>query len=65
MKLYLRDLIPVTTPSENILALDALRSKYGDHQRDEHGAYYDVQPEDLHVLPQGVVVGAVHEGPSE
>lgn len=65
MKLYLTELIKVTTPSENIIALDKLRGKYGKHQRDAHGAYYDVEPEDLHVLPQGVVVGAVHEGPSK
>jgi len=65
MKLYLRDLIPVTTPTENIVALDALRRKYGEHQRDARGAYYDIGPEDLHILPQGVVVGALYEGSSE
>jgi hypothetical protein len=61
MKLYLRDLIPITTPTENIVALDGLRRKYGDHQRDEHGAYYDIGPEDLHILPAGIIVGAVPE----
>jgi hypothetical protein len=61
MKLYLRDLIPVTTPTENIVALDALRRKYGEHQRDARGAYYDIGPEDLRVLPAGITVGAVPE----
>lgn len=59
MKLYLRDLIPVTTPIENIVALNALRDKYGAHSRDQHGAYYDIEPEDLHFLPEGIVVGSV------
>jgi len=59
MKLYLRDLIPVTTPMENIVALNALRDKYGKHLRDEYGAYYNVEPEDLSILPTGVSVGAV------
>lgn len=65
MKLYLRDLIPVTTPMENIVALNALRDKYGAHQRDEHGAYYDIDFEDLSVLPSGVTAYTVHEGQAE
>ncbi len=66
MKLYLTELIKVTTPSENIIALDALRSKYGEHDRDERGSYYDVDVDEvMQLLPQGVAAWAVHEGPTE
>lgn len=66
MKLYLTELIKVTTPSENIVALDALRSKYGEHSRDERGAYYNVDVDEvLQLLPKDVAAWAVHEGPTE
>lgn len=66
MKLYLTELISVTTPSENIIVLDKLRSKYGEHDRDERGAYYNVDVDEvLHILPQGVAAWTVHEGPTE
>lgn len=54
MKLYAKELITVTTPSENIIALDALRRKYGNPQRDEQGSYWEVDHEVVHLLPRGV-----------
>ncbi len=65
MKLYLRELITVTTPGENILALDALRVKYGDPKRDEGGSYYDVGAEIVQLLPKGITFGAVSQGQTE
>lgn len=65
MKLYLKDLISITTPSENIVALDKLRSKYGEHKRDDRGAYFDVDDEVMQCLPQGTTASAVHEGSQE
>ncbi len=66
MKLYLTELISITTPSENIIALDKLRSKYGEHKRDSRGSYYDVDPDEVMLLlPAGTTAHAVHEGPTE
>jgi hypothetical protein len=66
MKLYLTELIKVTTPSENIIVLDKLRSQYGEHSRDNGGAYYDVDPDEVMLLlPQGTSAWAVHEGSPE
>lgn len=59
MKLYLTELIAVTTPSENIMALDALRCKYGEPERDERGSYYNVGDEVVSLLPAGVTFNAV------
>lgn len=65
MKLYLTELIQVTTPGENIIALDALRSKYGNPERDEHGSFYRVGPEVVHLLPKDIAYNAVHQGQEE
>ena len=66
MKLYLTELIKVTTPSENIIVLDKLRSQYGEHSRDERGSYYDVDPDEvMQLLPPGTAAWTVHEGPTE
>lgn len=65
MKLYLTELIAVTTPGENIIILDKLRSKYGEHYRDSGGAFYHIEAEDLLLLPQGTPVHAVYQGQEE
>jgi hypothetical protein len=61
MKLYLTELIAVTTPSENIIALDKLRTEYGQPQRDERGSYYNVGDEVMYFLPSGVTANAVRQ----
>lgn len=58
MKLYLRQLIAVTTVSENIIAMDKLRSAYGEPKRDAEGSYWDVDSEVVHILPQGTTFNA-------
>ena len=65
MKLYLRELVAITTPSENIIALDKLRSKYGEHKRDAGGSYFEVDDEVMQCLPAGTSARAVHEGQAE
>lgn len=55
-KLYATHLIGITTPSENIVALDKLRSKYGNPERDEHGSYWWVDAEVMHCLPPGTTI---------
>lgn len=65
MKLYLTELISITTPGENIIALDNLRRKYGEHKRDERGAYFDVDDEVMQCLPQGTTALAVPQGQEE
>lgn len=62
MKLYLKELIAVTTPSENIVTLDALRTAYGNPKRDDGGSYYDVGEEVVQYLPRNVTADAVREG---
>lgn len=59
MKLYLKELIAVTTPSENIVTLDALRTAYGNPKRDDGGSYYDVGEEVVHLMPRGITFNAV------
>lgn len=61
MKLYATELIPVTSPSENILALDALRSKYGEPQRDERGSFWEVDEEIVSIMPAGVTFNFVRQ----
>lgn len=65
MKLYLTELIKVTSPGENIIALDALRSKYGYPNRDEHGSYWDVDDEVVSLLPKGTTFSALYQGQAE
>lgn len=65
MKLYLTELIHITTPSENIIALDNLRRKYGEHKRDARGSYFEVDDEVMQCLPSGTSARAVHEGQTE
>jgi len=62
MKLYLKELIAVTTPTENIVTLDALRTAYGNPKRDDGGSYYDVGEEVMQYLPRNVTANAVREG---
>lgn len=62
MKLYLKELIGVTTPSENIVALDKLRNKYGDVERDEGGSFFRVDGEVVRCLPEGTTFGTVRQG---
>lgn len=61
MKLYLTELIKITTPSENIIALDKLRDKYGEHKRDERGAYFIVDDEVMSCLPSGTTASGIRE----
>lgn len=61
MKLYLTQLIQVTTPSENIMTLDKLRNEYGNPKRDAGGSYYDVGDEVVSLLPQGITFNAVQK----
>lgn len=65
MKLYLTELIRITTPGENIVALDNLRRKYGEHKRDDRGSYFDVDNEVMQCLPQGATAHAVPSGQEE
>jgi len=61
MKLYVTELIGITTVSENIIALDKLRTKYGEPKRDDKGSYWDVDDEVLHCLPEGTVFTGVQQ----
>lgn len=61
MKLYTTELIGITTVSENIIALDKLRTKYGEPKRDDKGSYWDVDDEVVHCLPAGTTFGSVRE----
>jgi hypothetical protein len=65
MKLYLTELIRITTPGENIIALDKLRRKYGEHKRDDRGSYFDVDNEVMQCLPQGTSAFALPQGQEE
>lgn len=62
MKLYTTELIGITTVSENIIALDKLRTKYGEPKRDEHGSYWDVDDEVVSCLPPGTTFDGVQQG---
>jgi hypothetical protein len=65
MKLYLTELIRITTPGENIIALDNLRRKYGEHKRDHKGSYFDVDDEVMQCLPKGTSAFALPQGQEE
>jgi hypothetical protein len=65
MKLYLTELIHITTPGENIIALDKLRLKYGEPQRDDRGSYFVVDHEVMQCLPEGTTSVAVPQGQEE
>lgn len=62
MKLYTTELIGITTVSENIIALDKLRTMYGEPKRDDRGSYWDVDDEVVSCLPQGTTFSGVREG---
>lgn len=61
MKLYTTELIGITTVSENIIALDKLRTKYGEPKRDDKGSYWDVDDEVLQCLPTGTTLTGVQQ----
>jgi len=62
MKLYLTELIHITTPGENIIALDALRVKYGEPERDDRGSYFNVDDEVVSLLPKGTTFRLDEQG---
>lgn len=61
MKLYTTELIAVTTVTENIVALDKLRTKYGEPERDERGSYWEVDDEVMQCLPPGTTLHGVRQ----
>lgn len=65
IKLYATELIPITTPGENIVALDKLRAKYGNPERDERGSYWRVDDEVMQCLPTGITIDAILQEQSQ